>query len=186
MVDTSAPAAPGLAIDESSPLEHVSGTTLFYNTDGIADAGFTVTGSSGDPESGIAEVRFAAVDGLTGAGSYTWTAPGAAGAQTVTATNGAGLTATADFTLTPDTAAPSGQTVTLDGGPYYSTTAVPLTLANGTDDGAGIDAASGLVERAEAPLADGVCGSFGGYSAVTLVGGTDTTVVSGNCYRYRY
>ena len=50
----------------------------------------------------------------------------------------------------------------------------------------GIDAASGVVERATATLTNGTCGSFGSWNTVTLTGGADTTVTSGNCYRYRY
>src|SRR5207237_7327269 len=101
--------------------------------------------------------------------------------------NAAGLTTTADFTPTPDTTAPTGQTVTLADGPYYFTLAVPLTLVNGTDDGSGIDAASGIVERDSAPLSSGHCDSYTGtWTPVTLDGGADTTVISGNCYRYRY
>ena len=45
------------------------------------------------------------------------------------------------------------------------------------------------MERDEAPLdnGDGTCDAFpGSWATVTLSGGNDTTVVSGNCYRYRY
>src|SRR5207302_6301608 len=45
---------------------------------------------------------------------------------------------------------------------------------------------SGVVERAAATLTEDVCGAFGADAPVTLTGGADTSVVSGNCYRYRY
>ena len=86
-----------------------------------------------------------------------------------------------------DSTAPTGQSVALAGGPYYTTLSVPLTLANGSDAQSGVDATSGVVERDSAPLANGSCGTFSGsWTTVTLVGGADTTVTSGNCYRYRY
>src|SRR5262249_2880038 len=43
-----------------------------------------------------------------------------------------------------------------------------------------------VLERSDATLANGACGSFGAWVPVTLVGGVDTTVVPGGCYRYRY
>ena len=196
-VDTTAPSAPGLTLNESSPLSYVSGTTLYYNAQGSNTASFTVDGTSTDAQSGIQKLNFPSVSGMTGGGddssspyqgSYTWTnTTTATGAQTVTATNGAGSTATATFTVTKDTTAPTGQTISLVGGPSYTDPSVPLTLDNGSDSGAGIDASLGVVERDEAPLVSGSCGSFSGsWTPITLTGGADTTVQPGNCYRYRY
>jgi hypothetical protein len=196
-VDTSAPAAPTLTLTESSPLTHVAGDTLYYNAQGTNSGSFTVEATSSDPQSGIAGVDFPTIATLTGGGTdgtdpysstYTWDqSTTASGPKTVTVTNGAGDTATATFTLTNDTTAPTGQSITLAGGPWYSSLAVPLTLGNGSDAGSGINASSGVVERDSAPLSGGSCGAFSGsWSTVTLSGGADTSVTSGSCYRYRY
>ena len=195
-VDTTAPSTPALTLSESSPLSYVSGTTLYYNAQGTNTASFTVDGTSTDAQSGIQKLTFPNITGITGGGddttspyqgNYTWTnATAASGNQTVTSYNGASTTATSTFTVTKDTTAPTGQTADLAGGPWYTTLSVPLTLDNGTDSGAGVDAASGVVERATATLTNGTCGSFGTWNTVTLTGGADTTVTSGNCYRYRY
>ena len=45
-IDLTDPSAPALMIAESSPLSHVSGTTLFYNAQGTNTAAFTVTGTT--------------------------------------------------------------------------------------------------------------------------------------------
>ena len=100
--------------------------------------------------------------------------------------NGAGVTSATSFTLTPDSTAPTGQTVSLSGGPWYATLSVPLTLGSGSDSDSGVNPTSGIVLRAQATLSSGTCGAFGAYSQVTLVGGADTSVTSGNCYRYQY
>src|SRR5207248_11070971 len=119
--------------------------------------------------------------------AYSWSA-GAdePGTRTVVATNAAGQTAGDSITIAADSAGPSGQSVALGGGPWYTAASVPLTLDDGSDSQSGVDPASGVVERAAATLTGGDCGTFGAYAPVTLVGGADTTVVSGNCYRYRY
>src|SRR5205823_8766334 len=91
------------------------------------------------------------------------------------------------LTVRSDTTAPTGQSAALSGGPWYTALSVPLTLANGTDGEAGLDTSSGVVERDSAPLVAGNCDSFSGsWTQVALVAGADTTVLSGNCYRYRY
>ena len=119
--------------------------------------------------------------------TYDWSASSSAsGAQSVVAHDNAGLTASSSFTVTPDTTAPSGQAIDNDGGPYYTTLAVPLTISDGSDSGSGLDASSGVVERQSATLASDSCAAWSGWSPVTLVGGADTSVLSGECYRYRY
>ena len=87
----------------------------------------------------------------------------------MTVTDSDTSTGTASFTVTPDTAAPTGQTVALGGGPWFTSASVPLTIGAGTDAGAGVDATRGVVERAAATLTNGSCGTFGAFSAVTLV-----------------
>src|SRR5205085_3317745 len=60
-------------------------------------------------------------------------------------------------------------------------------LNNGSDALSGVDSTSGIVERDSAVLSANACGSFSGtWTPVTLVGGADTTVTSGHCYKYRY
>ena len=194
-IDTSAPSIPNLAVSEASAFSYATGTTLYYNPQGSNSGSFDVAATSSDPQSGIDKIAFPAVTGTTGGGddtsspyftTYNWTSlTSASGAQSVTAHNAAGLTASAAFTLTPDTTAPTGQSVDLSGGPWYSSLAVPLTIDTGADAGAGIDASTLAVERSSATLAGGTCGTFGSWSTVTLAGGSDTTVTTGNCYRYR-
>lgn len=116
---------------------------------------------------------------------YSWSSGAAApGAKTVTATTSLGGTATAPITISGDSTPPTGQAVALSGGPWFGT-AVSLTVAAGTDAGSGVDASRSVVERAAAILTNGACGTFGGFAAVTLSGTTDSSVTSGNCYRYQ-
>ncbi len=197
-IDSSAPAAPSLTLSESpaSPNQHISGTTLFYNPQGGNAGSFTVDAATSDSGSGIDHVSFAALTGMTGGGddfaspfqaTYDWSASSSAsGAQSVVAHDNAGLTASSSFTVTTDTTAPSGQAIDNDSGPYYTTLAVPLTISDGSDSGSGLDASSGVVERQSATLANDSCAAWSGWSPVTLVGGADTSVLSGECYRYRY
>ncbi|HKP19173.1 MAG TPA: chitobiase/beta-hexosaminidase C-terminal domain-containing protein [Gaiellaceae bacterium] len=203
LVDTSAP-----TVTDTAPTE-ISGAGDQYwdsTTDTLwfrpaATGSFTLNASASDSQSGIAQVDFPTLVGTTGwsgAGgsdtsspyaspvSYSWTASASApGAKTVTATNKTGLTATDTITISADSTAPTGPTAALSGGPWYSTTSVPLTIGTGTDSAAGIDSARTVAERASAPLANGTCGTFGAFAAVTLSGGADTTVASANCYRYQ-
>jgi hypothetical protein len=198
VVVVGAPAAdtvgPSLALNESSPYEYLSGSTLYYSPTGSHSGSFTVTANASAP-SGIASVAFPVVFGSDSATdttnpfaqTYSWTSSAAAsGLKTVTVTDNDADSDVVDFTVTPDTTSPSGQTVSLSGGPNYSTLFVPLVLGNGIDSGAGVDPLSGVVQRASAPLSAGTCGTFGVYAPVTLTSGADLTVATGNCYRYQY
>ena len=193
-IDTSDPSVPDLTLSESSAFSSVSGTTLYYNPQGSNSGSFTVDATSTDAQSGIASISFPAVFGADGAtdssspysNGYAWTAgDSASGAKTVTATDGAGRTSTATFTVTPDTTAPSGQTIALTGGPWYTSTSVAFSLGNGSDAGSGLDVSTRSVERASATLnPDGTCGTFGAYGGSYT--SPDTSVQDGHCYTYRF
>ena len=189
-VDSSAPAAPSLTLSESSPLEFVSGTTLYYNPSGSNSASFSVGATAADAQSGIAQIDFPTVFGgdssSQGSGpfsnGYSWTGgASASGAETVTATNGSGLQSTADFTVTPDTSAPNGGTFDYPDG-YSTTGSVTITTPSATDGGAGLDASSAVLERRTATLSGGSCGSYGGWATVT----SPDTVANGLCAVYRF
>ena len=105
---------------------------------------------------------------------------------TVTVVDGAGNQTTETPAFVRDTTAPTGMSATVTGG-WVTAASVPVTLDSGADPGAGVDAASGIVERDATTLAGGTCGSFtGSWTPVTLAGAADTGVQSGHCYRYRY
>ena len=194
-VDTSAPSAPGLSYGSMANTA-VTGNTVYYRPS-AATGQFAVTAASGDTQSGIASYSFpAAASGWSVSGSGNARTYSHSGSPTdpaepndVWVTNGAGLVSSpSSFVVTPDGSAPSGISASVTGG-YYTALSIPVTLGNGSDSGSGIDAASGIVERDEAPLdnGDGSCDAFpGSWSSVTLSGGNDTTVAGGTCYRYRY
>jgi hypothetical protein len=116
---------------------------------------------------------------------YSWSSGAAApGTKALTATGAGGGTATAPITVSGDSTAPSGQSVTLAGGPWFGSS-VSLTVTAGTDAGSGVDASRSVVERAAATLTNGACGTFAAFTAVTLSGTADSSVTSGNCYRYQ-
>jgi len=191
-VDTTSPAAPTLSLSESSPLSFLAGTTLYYNPQGSNSGSFTVDATASDPQSGIASVDFPVVFGADSStdssspyqATYSWIASSSAsGAKNVTATNNTSLSSgTTSFTITPDTAAPSGGSVTYANG-YNTSGSVTITAANGTDPLSGLDLSAALLERQTTSLGNGSCGSF--TNPWTTVTSPDT-VASGTCAKYRY
>ena len=149
-IDTSAPSAPALTLDESDADSHVVGSTLFYNPSGSRTGTFTVTATSADAQSGIAKLAFPALAGATGGGddttspyvgSYSWdSSTTTGGTQTVTSHNQAALTNTGTFTMTADTTAPlptiSCNAAACSAG-WYTTSPVSVTLS-ANDAGSGL------------------------------------------------
>lgn len=88
-----------------------------------------------------------------------------------------------------DSTVPTGGSITYTDG-YYISASVDLTVGDGTDAGSGINTSTRIVQRADAILSDGTCGSYGSFAAITPTGSypslTDATVASGNCYKYKY
>ena len=194
-VDTSAPAAPSLSYGSSRTLR----SRAIRSTTGRAPAAAssrslrarTTCSPASPPTASRPHASGWSVSGSGASRTYSHSGSPSDPAEPldVTAVNGAGLSSAASgFTVTPDASAPSGISASITGG-YYTTASVAVTLDDGSDTGSGVDAASGVVERDEAPLdnGDGSCDAFpGSWATVTLSGGNDTSVVSGTCYRYRY
>jgi hypothetical protein len=88
------------------------------------------------------------------------------------------------------TAPTSGSIGYTDG--YFTSASVSLTVSDGTDTNSGVNTASRTFQRQSASLLLGICGIYGSFSPITPTPNpsypsfTDTTVVSGNCYKYEY
>jgi hypothetical protein len=201
-VDTTGPSSPTVSLSTATGNTFISGTTAYINPQTGKSGSFKATGSSSDAQSGISTIALPSLTGFSKGGgtlsspfetTYEWSgAVGASGAQSVTATNGVGLTATnsSAFTLTPDTTAPSGGTVSVPA--RVHTTSASVTFSAGTDSGSGVNTVSGQLSRAEATYTESTdtCGSFGSFTNVSSAGPTsaftDTTVANNKCYEYEY
>lgn len=185
----------------------MSGSTVFYQ--GSAVGSFKLQNSVTDTSSGAAASTFGvlggAAAGWTHATPDTQTTPAggpfasnafgwsagttSAPTEVVTGADVAGNTsASPTLTFTNDSAAPSGGSITYANG-FFTALLVPITLADGTDAGSGIDPAARFVERDQiTPTATGACGTFPATfgTAVTLSSGADVSVATNTCYQYRY
>jgi hypothetical protein len=200
--DETPPSTPTQTITESSADSFVSGSTFYYRANGGSGGPtFTVASSTSDGGSGLEKVTFPGLGGgMTPttptddttspyAQTYSWSfGTTESGTKTVTARDNAGNTSAGNFTIVRDAAGPTGHSVALAGGPVFTTPSVPLILSSGSDNGgSGVDPTFGSVSRDSAPLVGGACGSFSGtWFGIALSGGADTSVIPGNCYRYRY
>ncbi len=204
-VDTTAPAGPAVAF---SAFANASSTgSVVYYQPGAAGGSFTATGTASDVFSGIASYAFPALPsgwtwtpGALGVEVYAYSAPNPtapSGGKTVTASNNAGLTsaASAAFTVVGDSTAPTGGSVTYTNGYVNSTTApISVSFTPGTDPGgaagSGVNAASGVLQRASTSLTGATCGTT--YSSFATIASnptspySDSHASSGNCYKYQY
>ena len=181
-----------------------SGTNVYYR--GSAIGSFTLTNAVTDAGSGPASSQTAALGNTptnwshtgstvsTPAGgpyvsnTFSWTA-GATSSPTeaVTGRDVTGNTAVTNLSFLNDSTAPSTGTITYTNG-YQPGHSVPVTFTTGTDGGSGI--ATRQLQRDIAPLTGGICGTWAGFSnrgpdSPTSIF-TDSAVVAGTCYMYRY
>lgn len=182
-----------------------TGNTIYYRSN-VAGS-FKIADAATDAASGPASATFPAtatsgwthevetVSTPTGgpyvSSPFIWTA-GAANppVKTVFSTDLAGKSSTnASILFASDIVAPSGGSISYANS-LLNSTSVPITTTIGNDGASGINAAATTIKRDVAPLTTltETCGTFPGTYAttVTLVGGADTSVSSGNCYRYEY
>jgi len=202
-VDTTGPSSPTVSLSTATGNTFISGTTVYINAQAGKEGSFKATGASTDAETGIASIKLPALTGFSEGGGtlsspfetkYKWSgAVAASGAQSVTATNGAGSSTTnsSAFTVTPDTTAPSSAgTVSVPA--RVHATSVSVTFSGATDAGSGISTTAGELLRAEATYTVGTdtCGAFGSFAKVGSTGpsspATDATVANGKCYEYEY
>jgi PKD repeat protein len=198
------PSTPALTLSGASGSTFLAGTTAYTNPQAGNSGGFTVAASTSDPLSGIKDVTFPALGGFTSGGgvdtslpyqsSYTWSGAGAnaSGAQTVTATNNAGVSASATFNVAPDTSAPAGGALTINGTAASaggsSSTNITGSYAiavrsdySETQTASQSGLRSSTLTLESASLSGSACGAYGAPSTIT---GAPAQSEPTGCYRY--
>ena len=202
MLDTTPPGAPTPTLSAATGNTFVNGSTVFIDPQAGMSGGFTVTSSPTDASTGIENVIFPGLSGFTSGGgtvtagpsystTYAWSGSGAtaAGAQTVTDTNNAGLTSTATFTVTPDTTVPTGGAFAARASPPPPAgddlrDRIDISWSGHTDYGdSGSGSSTSTLSVQSASLSGNACGGYG--AATTLTGASGSQPVSAdNCYRF--
>ena len=195
-----------LTVASSSPAgaAFLNGRTVYYR--GTAAGNFQLQNAVGDAGSAPASSIFPVLGGTVSTWTHTtqtvntpaggpyvttnnfaWNAGEAnSPTESVTSTDTAGNTSNATvLTFTNDSTAPSVTAPSVGAG-YYTSLSVPVTLNGGSDGGSGVASGSSVVQRDDATLSGGSCGSFSGsWTTITLSAGNDTSVQNGKCYEYR-
>jgi hypothetical protein len=204
-VDTTSPTNSLSLTGQSGGGSYLTGTTIYYR--GAVAGSFAIQNAVADSGSGTASSAFPALGGTTTgwthsgstvttpsggpyvSGAFSWTAGTTTSpTETVTGADKAGNGTSAALTLTNDTTAPSGGSVSVPA--YSKELSVAVTFSAGSDTGSGINTTAAVLSRAEAtytPATD-TCGSFGAFTSIAT-GPTSpfsNTVVSGKCFRYQY
>ena len=98
------------------------------------------------------------------------------------------------FTVRYDKTGPTGTSITYSGASRILDGSDSITInsvSDGTDSLSGIDTGTRILQRQSATYANNTCGSYGSWGSVSYGGTysgplTDSTVTSGNCYKYRW
>lgn len=193
-IDTVAPSDCTLdVLNDSSQYSHVSGSTIFYNTE-VAGS-FTVNVSADDATSGIDDVGFpVTVSGgvsdtdVNYEHTYSWdTSDTFDDSVVITCTDNAGLTDTTGFTLTRDIFDPSGGSISYDNG--FSDNE-DITFTDGSDDASGLNTSNSRIYISSADMYDNnTCGTYNSWAQEGGLGEpspyTDS-LTAGKCYKYKY
>jgi hypothetical protein len=179
-------------------------SVVFYR--GVAGGSLTLANAVADTGSGPASSSTAALTGSSAgwthiastvsvpsggpyvSNPFSWAA-GTTSAPTdvVTGRDGAGNTAATTLSFVNDSTTPTPGSINYSNG-YQPGQSVIITFTAGTDAGSGI--ATRQLQRSQALLTSGVCGSFSGFANVGVDSPTspytDSQVSIGSCYQYRY
>ena len=197
------PSKPELTLSEASGQTYIAGDTVYTNPQSGNSGAFTVSASTSDPLSPIKNVLFPTLSGFSAGGgtltatpyrsAYAWSGAGAgaSGPQSVTATNTAGLSASSSFEVAPDTTAPTGGVLSVNGASAtaagtasYNTTgsfAIARTEYAEAQSASQSGLRSSTLTVSSAALSGNVCGTFG---AATIITGNPSQSEPVGCYRY--
>ena len=181
-VDTQAP-----NVSLSAPTELTGAGNQYYDgatkTQFFRPAGsgsFRLNATASDSETAVASVSFPDISGLSGwSGStggvdttspysspadYTWSSGAVEpGARNISGSDKAANSTSDTITLTADSTAPTGQSLTLTGAnaPYYGAASVSFSFADGNDgSGSGLDLSTRSITRETGDLVAGACSNF--------------------------
>ena len=209
MVDTTGPSAPSLSLSSATGNTYINGTTAYINAQAGKSGSFQASATSTDNDSGLLKVNFPSPTGFSSGGgdsnsspyqtTYNWSgAVAASGSQTTTAYNNANLTNTNTFTITPDTTAPTGGALTVNGTnatgagstSYNSSGNWTIgTISDYTDSGSGLTSSTLTRQSATLSSSNGIAaGSCGSFGSATTIGSRATPIAQAltgpTCYLY--
>ncbi|MCX6709738.1 MAG: Ig-like domain-containing protein, partial [Candidatus Woesearchaeota archaeon] len=185
-------------ISEGTSYSYVTGASVYYNNASTGDFIVSISASTtGGTNASISNVTFPVTVSAGGNDSltpYNWTYDWDNldktdyASATATCYNNWSDSSTAAFNVYWDNANPSGGSVSYNS-TYTSASTERINVSEGTDSGSGLSTAQ--LYRQSATLSAGACGAYGTFTAIgtSTTGKTtvdDTTLVSGNCYKYAY
>ena len=185
-------------VSRTIKIDKVAPTTTdnFTNNDTWVATNQTITLTPADATSGVSWTKYCTdtsntctvSTGTSYTSAVTISTEGTSYFRYASQDNAGNTQTTVSKTVKIDTTAPASGSITYTDG-YYTSASVSTTYSTGTDSASGLSNSTGKIQRAEATLSAGSCGSYGSFSdLVTEYDGsyTDTTVATGKCYKYQY